>query len=58
VPAVALLGNNQLLPHDWRPVGLEEVARDYVMASQREAHGTTLGDAARDGGALPEIELF
>jgi hypothetical protein len=52
------LRDNQPLPHDWRPVGLEEVARDYVMASQRDAHGTATGDAAKDGGALPEIELF
>jgi hypothetical protein len=48
------------LPDDWRPVGLEEVAADYVMASQRDAHGTAAGAHGRPAEAapLPEIELF
>jgi hypothetical protein len=55
----ALRGEGSL-PEDWRPLALGDLAQEYVMSAQRDAHGRAAGQAepAPEPSALPEIELF
>lgn len=47
------------LPDDWRPLGLDDLSKDYVMRAQRTAHAQkTELDAPELAAELPEIELF
>ena len=48
------LSGARSLPDDWRPVSLDDLAKDYVMGAQRLAHAQGSQLAAD----LPEIELF
>jgi hypothetical protein len=55
----ALRGEGSL-PDDWRPMDLGDLAQEYVMSAQRDAHGRAAGQAesAPEASELPEIELF
>lgn len=48
------LSGARSLPDDWKPIGLDELAKDYVMGAQRIAHA----QGAPVTADLPEIELF